>query len=337
MAGWRYPDKLSLACLPTPLQPLDRLSERLGTGQRIWVKRDDLTGCAISGNKVRKLEFLFADALAQGADTVITCGGVQSNHCRATAVLGAQLGLKVHLILRGTQADIQTLCGNVLIDRLCGADIELHAAPYYSKNFKTLYRDAHDRLEQQGQKPYWITTGGSDAVGVWGYINACEELQADFAKYGIQQPHIVCASGSGGTQAGLVAGNALHELGATVWGINVCDDEDYFLRKIRDDLKAWKKKYTLPFSLADWPLNVIDGYVGAGYGKASDELLALIADVARMEGVILDPVYTGKAFYGMLSEIQQGRFDDADDVVFVHTGGIFGLQAYADQFDTVLA
>lgn len=335
--GWRYPERKALACLPTPLQPLDRLSRQLGSGQRLWIKRDDLTGCAISGNKVRKLEFTLADALSKGVDTIITCGGVQSNHCRATALLGAQLGLNVHLILRGTPEEMEVLSGNVLLDVLCGAEIELHPAGYYSKNLKALADDALKRHEQQGRKPYWITTGASDAVGVWGYVKACEELREDFVRCSIVSPHIVCASGSGGTQAGLVAGNILHELGATVSGINVCDDEKYFLKKILADLKLWKKKYRLPFAVDEWKINVIDGYVGEGYAKASDELLAMIADMARMEGLILDPVYTGKAFYGLLSEIARGTFDDAEDIVFIHTGGIFGLQPYAEQLRAVLS
>jgi D-cysteine desulfhydrase len=167
-------------------------------------------------------------------------------------------------------------------------------------------------------------------------VNACEELKADFARQDILAPHIVCASGSGGTQAGLIAGNILHELGATISGINVCDDEAYFKKKILSDLKAWKKKFRLPFTVEEWEINVMDGYVGEGYAMASDELLALIADVARMEGLILDPVYTGKAFYGMISELQRGRFANARDIVFIHTGGIFGLQPYAERFAAIL-
>lgn len=334
---WTYPPRKTLACTPTPLVLLERLSASVGTGQRIWMKRDDLTGCALSGNKVRKLEFTLADALQQGADTLVTCGGVQSNHCRATALLGAQLGLKVHLILRGTPQELQSLNGNVLLDTLCGADIELHAAPYYSKNFRALASDAMDRFQQQGRTPYWITTGASDAVGVWGYVKACEELREDFTTHNIVKPHIVCASGSGGTQAGLMAGNVMHALGATVWGVNVCDDELYFSKKIREDLRSWKKKYALPFAVDEWDIKILDGYVGEGYAKASDELLSMIAGVARMEGQILDPVYTGKAFHGMLSEIRNARFADAQDIVFIHTGGIFGLQAFGKQWAHVLA
>lgn len=336
MNPWHYPHKLALACLPTPLQLLGRLSDRLGTGQRLWVKRDDLTGAAISGNKVRKLEFTLAEAQAQGADTVITCGGVQSNHCRATAVLGAQLGLKVHLILRGTPEELDPLCGNVLLDALCGASIELHPPAVYTRQFHKLADSALQRSRDAGHSPYWITTGASDAVGVWGYVAACEELQAQFAQHGVENPHIVCASGSGGTQAGLVAGNALHELGATVWGMAVCDDEAYFTRKVSEDLAAWQQRYNTPFVPAPSDIRVIDAYIGDGYAKASDELLGFIADVARLEGLLLDPVYTGKAFYGLVNEIQHGRFDGVRDIVFIHTGGIFGLQPYAARWSRLL-
>lgn len=335
MASWQYPDKLSLAHVPTPLLPLERLSRQLGGQHRLWIKRDDMTGSVLSGNKVRKLEFTLADALANGADTLLTCGGVQSNHCRATAVLGAQLGLHVHLLLRGAMLDLQQPTGNVLLDMLCGADIELYDPVYYARHFNTLVEDAMDRLRQAGRKPYFITTGASDAVGVWGYVKACEEMLADFAQRGIKRPYIVCASGSGGTQAGLIAGNLLHDLDASIYGINVCDDESYFLKKIRTDLRAWNKRYRLQCPVDEWPVDVIDGYVGAGYAKANDELLALIADIARMEGVILDPVYTGKAFYGLLNEISKGRFERGRDIVFLHTGGVFGLYPYASAFSSV--
>ncbi len=336
MPTWRYPEKLSLAHTPTPLLPLDRLSKQLGGQHRLWIKRDDMTGSVLSGNKVRKLEFTLADALAQGANALLTCGGVQSNHCRATAILGAQLGLHVHLILRGTVMDLQQPTGNVLLDMLCGAEIEMYEPAYYTRHFNVLIEDVMDRLRQAGRKPYFITTGASDAVGVWGYVNACEELAHDFAQHGIQQPYIVCASGSGGTQAGLVAGNVLHALGASVCGINVCDDENWFIKKIRTDLRAWNKRYQLHCPVDDWPIDVIDGYVGGGYAKVSDALLKLIADIAQMEGVILDPVYTGKAFYGLLNEIRKGRFESGRDIVFLHTGGVFGLYPYASAFPSAM-
>lgn len=335
-AGWQYPPKLALACLPTPLMPLQRLATRLGLSQRLWVKRDDLTGSVLSGNKVRKLEFTLAHALQQGADAIVTCGGVQSNHCRATALLGAQLGLPVHLVLRGSPAELASLNGNFLLDRLCGATVEVHAPPVYGRDFDVLVSAAMQRLREAGKTPYFITTGASDAVGVWGYVDACRELAQDFLMHGVNAPVIVCASGSGGTQAGLVAGNVLHGLQARVFGVNVCDDATWFERKIKTDLHAWNALFSLGFPVETWAVDVIDGYVGEGYAKASDELLALIADVARLEGLVLDPVYTGKAFYGLLNEMACGRFHDVSDIVFVHTGGVFGLFPFASQLTAVL-
>lgn len=334
--SWQYPPSLALARQQTPLVLLSRLSEQLGTDQRLWLKRDDLTGCATSGNKIRKLEFLLADARARGADTLVTCGGIQSNHARATALLAAQTGFECHLLLRGSEADAATLQGNLLLDHLAGAHVHVYEESYYRRHFRQMVEKHLFELEQAGKKPYWIDTGGSDAVGLWGYVKACEELRADFSREHIVNPYIVCADGSGGTHAGLIAGNQLHGLHAEIIGINVCDDEAYFRKKIGRDLAQWNERFALQLPVADWPIRVIDGYVGEGYAKAHDELLAMIADIARIEGVIFDPVYTGKAFYGMLSEIAQGNLDDADDIVFVHTGGIFGLAPFAEQFKRVL-
>ena len=334
--NWQYPDRLALARQHTPLVLLPRLSEQLGTDQRIWLKRDDLTGCATSGNKIRKLEFLLADARARGADTVVTCGGVQSNHARATALACAQLGFECHLLLRSSETEQALMSGNLLLDYLAGAHVHIQSEQRYRQQFRQMVEQCLFELEQQGKKPYWIDTGGSDAVGLWGYIGTCEELRADFSREHIVNPYIVCADGSGGTHAGLIAGNQLHQLNAEVLGINVCDDAAYFHKKITRDLQQWNARFQLELPVAEWPINVIDGYVGEGYARAHDELLAMIADVARLEGVLFDPVYTGKAFYGLLSEIAQGNLDEADDIVFIHTGGVFGLQPYAEQFKRVL-
>lgn len=334
---WQYPARLSLARQATPLVLLQRLSERLDTGQRIWLKRDDLTGCATSGNKIRKLEFLLADARAQGCDTVVTCGGVQSNHARATALAAAQEGFDCHLLLRSSVAEIPSLTGNLLLDYLTGAQVHIYPQDHYRQKFRQLVSAHMDELKRAGRKPYWIGTGGSDAVGLWGYVAACEELKQDFTANHIVNPYIICADGSGGTHAGLVAGNVLHGLGADVLGINVCDDADYFCQKIAGDLRAWGERYQLDLPVENWPIEVIDGYVGDGYACADDDLLAMIADIARSEGVVFDPVYTGKAFYGLLSEIERGNLDEADDIVFIHTGGIFGLEAFRQQFSSLLS
>ncbi len=324
-----YPPRLDLALTPTPFQPLARASERWGKGHRLWVKRDDLTGCALSGNKVRKLEFIGAHARQEGYDTLITCGGLQSNHCRATALAGAQLGLDVHLILRGEQADASG--GNYLLDQLAGARIDCYPARQYIPELDTILSDWRDHYASLGRKALVIPTGGSDGLGAWGYIRACEELAADFTRLDIENAHIITASGSGGTQAGLTLGVALHDLPATVWGVNVCDDENYFVHKVQADSEDWQRRYPGVPDLQIQP-RVLDGYVGEGYGIASAAVFNLIAEMAALEGIILDPVYSGKAFYGMISEIEKGRFEGSRDIVFIHTGGLFGVFPQADGF-----
>lgn len=325
----QYPPRIELARLPTPLEPLDRLSEQLG-GPRIWVKRDDLTGCVASGNKIRKLEFTLAKAIEQGCDTLITCGGLQSNHCRSTAILAAKLGLKVHLVLRGRQP--QGLSdGNLFIDQLAGAEISYIPPPEYQEHLDEILLELQQDYAKQGSKAWIIPTGASDGIGVWGYIRCCEELKNDFDQHAIEPKHIITASGSGGTQAGLTVGNILHQLNASVYGINVCDDEDYFLRKVRQDLREWRQLYDQQVDIESLNIQVIDGYVGPAYAKATPEIFETIKKTAHLEGLILDPVYTAKAFHGMLQELKQGRFGDSGDIVFIHTGGLFGLFAQRDQ------
>jgi D-cysteine desulfhydrase len=317
-----YPRRISLARTPTPLQALDRASARWGKGHRLWIKRDDLTGCTLSGNKVRKLEFITAHAIDEGCDTLITCGGLQSNHCRATAFAGAQLGLSVHLLLRGEEPAERD--GNLLLDHLAGATVSCYPKRQYVAEIDALFLHWQQHYADLGRKALIVPTGGSDGIGAWGYIAACEELQADFHASGIERAHIVTASGSGGTQCGLTLGAALHDLPATVWGVNVCDDEQYFLDKVAADTADWRHRYPgVPATNSQ--TRVIDGYVGQGYGIASPQVFALIAELAALEGVVLDPVYTGKAFAGMLAEIDAGRFQGCRDIVFMHTGGIFGL------------
>ena len=321
--GVEYPARIALAQLPTPLQPLERLSREISGDQRIWVKRDDLTGSVLSGNKVRKLEFVTAAARAQGCNTLISCGGVQSNHCRATALAGAQLGFRVHLILRGEcPPDID---GNLLLNHLAGARISHYSPRQYSAQLDQLFAHWQAYYSDRGDRALCLPTGASDGIGIWGYIAAAEEMGRDFISRGIERAHVVCATGSGGTQAGLSLGMALHDVAARVWGINVCEDEAWFLNKVAADIADWQRRYAQPLPGRELDVNVIDGYVGPGYGRADAEVFDTISRLARLEGLILDPVYTGKAFHGMLEELRRGRFDDCDDIVFVHTGGTFGL------------
>jgi D-cysteine desulfhydrase len=329
MAALELPPRVELARRPTPLQYLARASERWGRGKRLWVKRDDLSGCLFSGNKVRKLEFIVAHALAEGYDTLITCGGLQSNHCRATAFAGAQSGLAVHLLLRGEEPASSE--GNYLLDQLAGARINCYPKHRYVNELPQLFADWQDHYAGLGRKALAIPTGGSDGLGAWGYIAACEELASDLAAAGIDSAHLVTATGSGGTQAGLTLGASLYDLPLTVWGVNVCDDEQYFLDKVAADSADWRARFPGAPAVSVQP-RVLDGHVGAGYGLAGPEVFALIAELAALEGLLLDPVYTGKAFQGMLAELAAGRFHDCRDIIFLHTGGVFGVFPQAQQF-----
>ena len=322
-----YPKRLSLAHLPTPIQKLERLSEEYKTN--IWIKRDDLTGSVTSGNKIRKLEFTLAHAREQGANVLITCGGTQSNHCRATAILGAQLGFKVHLVLRGERPS--ELDGNLFLDHLAGAEISYFSPKYYNARLDFIVQEISDEYRSQGKSPYFITTGASDATGVWGYINAAEEISHQSKAMDTHFDIIACATGSGGTQAGLTVGSVLFDLQAQVLGIAVCDDEDYFLKKVRRDILEWKQEYNLDFDLRKLEINVQDAYVGPGYAKAPSQVFALIERILQLEGIALDPVYTGKAFYGFLEEIKNGDLK-SKNALFVHTGGLFGLFAQRAQY-----
>ena len=321
-----YPEKLDLAQTPTPFYSLDRLSERLG-GPRIWIKRDDLTGAATSGNKIRKLEFLFAEALASGCDTVITSGGVQSNHCRAVAVLGAQLGLKVHLLLRSDIAPQPV--GNLLLDQLAGATISHYSVAEFEQ-LDRLFERWQSHYTDLGSRAYSIPTGGSNGTGMWGYIAAAEELSRDIQREGIVTAQIVHATGSGGTQAGLMLGCFLHQLNASVKAYAVCDDNAYFTDKVRADLQQWQSQYSPETDISILQADTCDQYVGPAYGVAGEEIFTMIKQIAASDGILLDPVYTGKAFYGMIEDIKQSKFT-ANDIVFVHTGGLFGLFAQQQQ------
>jgi len=325
-----YPPRLSLARLATPLEPLDRLSASLG-GPRIWVKRDDLTGCATTGNKVRKLEFTLARARAAGADTLITAGGLQSNHCRATALLGARLGMRVHLILREEGETDPPPKGNLLLDLLAGAEVSRYSKPVYRTQLQALYDTWGDHYRARGAQPWPIPVGASDGTGVWGYVGCAAELAEDFRRVGIRPGAIVHATGSGGTQAGLTAGAMLCGLDCPVIGMAVCDDVAYFQTKVRADLREWADLYHPPVDVERLEIQVNDRHVGPGYGVAGPEVFATIGHLARLEGLVLDPIYTGKAFHGLIEEIRSGSYAGMTDVVFIHTGGIFGLLAQGAQ------
>ncbi len=326
---FKYPNKISLANIPTPLTPLDRLSEKYG-GPRIWLKRDDLTGSTLSGNKVRKLEYVIAEALDTGADSLITCGGLQSNHCRATAMVGAQLGLDVHLLLR--EGGSSVIDGNLLMDHLAGAKIDRIDRKTYFSSLSKIFKEKQNQLINAGKTPYLIPTGASDEVGIWGYISCVSELIENFQNNHINPDLIVCATGSGGTQAGLTLGASLYNLKAQVLSYAVCDNAEYFASRVKDDVNRCLERYGVNWDVNRLSINTNDSYIGPGYAKGYPELFSTIQEVCRLEGVLLDPVYTGKAFHGLLTDIKLGKFSDLKDVIFIHTGGIFGVFPYRSQF-----
>ena len=327
------PPRFPLANTPTPLQKMERLSRQAGI--EIYFKRDDFTGSELSGNKVRKLEFLMADARAKGADTVITCGGAQSNHCRATALAAVRAGLRSVLLLRTADPNRPPeISGNILLDALAGSDILWITPDEYRARDEIFEREAR-RLKNEGCTPYIIPEGGSTALGAWGYVLAIQELVADLERLDdgeVKPTTVICATGSGGTTAGLALGARFSDADIQVAGINVCDDRDYFVDIIdaicREFYSTW-----LPDEPADIPgYEIVDGYVGRGYALSRPEELAAIRDLVRLEGVVLDPVYTGKAYFGMLAELARDRQRFGDRIVFIHTGGLFGLFPIAEQF-----
>ena len=312
--------RVSIAHLPTPLEMLPRLTAHLG-GPQLWVKRDDQTGLATGGNKTRKLEFLVAEALAQGADTLITCGAAQSNHARQTAAAAARFGLACTLVLRGEPAPQAQ--GNLLLDELLGAEIVWAGADDLTARLE----GTADALRSRGRRPYVVPYGGSNPVGVCGYVAAMEELLAQAAQAGLSFDHIVLASSSGGTQAGLtVAARALGYRGR-ILGISVDLPADPLRRRMAELATATADYLGLPLTFAPEDFAVEDGYRGGGYGVISDLEREAIRLLARTEGLLLDPVYTGRAFGGLIDLIRRGAFSSGERVLFWHTGGVAGLFA----------
>ncbi len=334
----KEPPRVRLANTPTRGHWL-RYGEHLGA--RIWVKRDDHTGSELSGNKVRKLEYLMAEALQQQATHVVTCGGEQSNHARATAMAAAQLGLRSVLVLRTENPDRPPgPTGNILLDRMAGAEIRWISRPAWRDRNRLMAEEA-ERIKSAGGRPYIIPEGGSNALGSWGYLRATSELVEDLA--GIAAPDnpvtIVYACGSGGTGAGLVLGwklLGLSALGIKVVGIAVCDDRAYFVDSIGKICGDFEERWQLDAHVTPSDIEILDGHVGLGYAKSRPEELATIRDVCRSDGIVLDPVYTGKAFHGVVTELSRDpkRFGAA--VAFVHTGGMFGLFGNPDLMTPLL-
>lgn len=318
----KIPERIRLANLPTRIEKLEKLSKSLG-GPEIYIKRDDQTGTELSGNKVRKLEYSVKEALDMGSDYLITCGGIQSNHCRATAAAAVKMGMKSCLVLRGTEDAAPE--GNLLIDRLLGAEIRFITPEQYSNERADIMEGIKAEMEQKGYKPYIIPEGASNGIGGFGYYTAMEEIMEQEKELGVSFDCIVLATGSGGTYSGLWLANKLHNHPADVFGMSVGGDVDYFQRKIEEILHESMKYMDVKVPVSRDEIHILDGYVGRGYALSRPEELEFIRDLARLEGVILDPVYTGKAMFGLCNEIKNGSFKNYKNILFVHTGGLFGL------------
>lgn len=313
-------NRIRLANLPTKIERLNRLSEQLG--KNIYIKRDDQTGMEFSGNKIRKLEYCVAEALDKNCDYLITCGSIQSNHCRATAAVAAKLGLGAYLVLKGDEDT--PVEGNLFFDKMLGAEIKFVTAEEYKNKRAEIMESIKDALEKDGFKPYIIPEGASNGVGSLGYVNAMEEILKQEKEMGIKFDAIVVTVGSGGTYSGLYYGNRINNNSARVYGFNITETKEHFQRVVIKLLEEISQYTGRKIDVVMDDIDIIDGYVGRGYALSRPEEIEFLSYLAKLEGLILDPVYTGKAMYGLVEEIKKGTFDKNENILFVHTGGIFG-------------
>jgi L-cysteate sulfo-lyase len=330
--------RLPLGFLPTPLTPLDRISEILG-GPRIWLKRDDCTGLATGGNKTRKLEYLLGHALAEAADVIVTFGAVQSNHARQTAAACAAAGLPCHLLLARKvpwEHPGYETSGNMLLDRLLGAHVHLMNVSEMAAGRAALLRE----LESRGHVPYLIPIGGSNSIGALGYARCALELLEQSADLNFQLTDVMHASSSAGTQAGLLAGfaglvadEAEAAMRPRVHGINVSDPDPRTLQA--EVLRIATEVVTergLAATVSATDVLVDQRYLGEAYGIPTPSTLEAIGLLARTEGILMDPVYSGKGFSALIDRVKLGEFADVQDLVYIHTGGTATLAVYDNAF-----
>ena len=318
------PPRLKFAALPTPVEEIPRLSQVLH-GPRILVKRDDLTGLGLGGNKTRKLEFLLAEALANGARSLITTGAVQSNHCRQTAAAAARFGLDCILVLAGDQPD--NISGNLLLDHLFGAEIIWTSRPQREQALQA----AFDQAWAQGRRPYLVPYGGSSPTGAAAYAFAIQELMGQTTAV----DWLVFASSSGGTQAGLVVGARIFGFPARILGISVDEPLPSLQARVAEIATATADYLAEPQPFIPGDILVNADYLGAGYGILGEPEIEAIRLFARHAGLLLDPVYTGRAAAGLIDLIRKGFFRPDETILFLHTGGTPAL--FADKYRSLAA
>ena len=330
----KYP-RVKLIHSPTPLEYLENLTQHLN-GPDIYIKRDDCTGLAFGGNKSRKLEFLIGDALKNKADVIITAGAVQSNHCRQTAAAATKFGMECIIVAKPSWS--KEYNGNLFLDELLGAKLVLLEEDNEAldqggklsmeKTIENLMAD----LKTKGKNPYYIPVGGSNSIGSLGYISMTMELIAQANEMGIEIGSMVAASGSGGTQTGMILGADVEKSGIQTVGMAISSDATIVIPKLKDLCNQTSDYYELGLSYEEKDIIFNDNYIGEGYGIPSEEMIEAVKLLARKEGIILDPVYSGKAFAGMVDLIKKGYFDKSKAVVFIHTGGTPALFVYSDSF-----
>ena len=328
----RFP-RISLAHLPTPLEFLPRISKYLG-GPNIYVKRDDCTGLGIGGNKTRKLEFLIADALEKKATVVITPGAVQSNHVRQTAAAACKVGMKCELVFSKifeNSSDPYLNSGNVFLDKIFGANIrEIDK----DSDVNIVMEKVVEELREQGEIPYIIPSGGSNPIGALGYVDCALEIIQQANESRLVIDHIIHATGSAGTQAGLISGLKAMNSGIPLLGMGVFAHKSYIEKRVYKLACETVEYMGVPGIVGSNDVVANCDYVGDGYGIPTKEMNDAVIMLARLEGILLDPVYTGKGFAGMIDLIAGNYFDKSGNIVFIHTGGSPGLFAYQDQLNT---
>ena len=325
--------RVSLAHLPTPLEHMPNLSKHLG-GPEIWVKRDDCTGLASGGNKTRKLEYSMAAALEEGADTIVTVGAVQSNHVRQTAAAACKLGLACEVLLEHRVTDPSepyAKSGNVFLDKMFGANLREYPG---GTDFAAEMNVVAGEVRAAGGKPYIIPGGASNTVGALGYVNCALELLQQAEEQGLVIDHLITATGSAGTQAGLAVGLKAMQSKIPMLGIGVNIPQDAQEEKVYALACATAEYIGKPGIVAREDIVANCNYVGDGYGVPTESMNEAVMMLARKEGLLFDPVYSGKGLAGMIDLIRKGEFKDASNIVFLHTGGSAALFAYLDQLQT---
>ncbi|MEM6342129.1 MAG: D-cysteine desulfhydrase [Pseudomonadota bacterium] len=324
--------RVRLAHLATPLEFMPRLTEALG-GPEIWIKRDDCTGLSTGGNKTRKLEYLMAEAMEQKADIVLTQGATQSNHARQTAAAAAKLGMDCHILLEdrtGYNHENYRYNGNVLLDVIHGASIE-HRGPDLDMNAEM--EAAADKMRAEGRNAYTIPGGGSNPTGALGYVNCAFEMLNQFNDIGLKVDHIVHATGSAGTQAGLITGLKAMNAGIPLLGIGVRAPKPKQEENVYNLAVKTAEKLGCPGVVAREDVVANTDYVGPGYGIPAKDTMEAIDIFAKHEAILLDPVYSAKGGAGLIDLIRKGQFKKGERVVFLHTGGAIGLAGYTHEFD----